>query len=141
MRNEIRKFSISFSKYLAKLEQNKQSNLENRIKILEQNLKNEEDFNAYNLCKLEIGNIYDKKSEGAKIRSKCEWYQRREKPTKFFLSFEKEKAINTTVRHLINDAKDITDLKAAFTFIYILIAYILLVNKVIYKWPYLYIKA
>ena len=72
MRNEIRKFSISFSKYLAKLEQNKQSNLENRIKILEQNLKNEEDFNAYNLCKLEIGNIYDKKSEGAKIRSKCE---------------------------------------------------------------------
>ena len=57
------------------------------------------------------------------------------------MSFEKEKAKNTTVRHLINDAKDITDLKAAFTFIYILIVYILLVNKVIYKWPYLYIKA
>ena len=29
---------------------------------------------------------------------------------------------------------------AAFTLIYILIAYILLVNKMIYKWPYLYIK-
>ena len=28
---------------------------------MEQNLKNEEDFNAYNLCKLELENIYDKK--------------------------------------------------------------------------------
>ena len=31
--------------------------------------------------------------------------------------------------------------KAAFTLIYILIIYILLVDKVIYKWPNLYIKA
>ena len=46
-----------------------------------------------------------------KIRSKCEWYQHGEKPTKFFLNLEKQKAINTTVRHLIDDDKDITDLK------------------------------
>ena len=71
----------------------------------------EEDFNAYNLCKLELENIYDKKAEGAKLRSKCEWYQHGEKPTKFFLNLEKQKAINTTVRHLIDDGKDITDLK------------------------------
>ena len=31
-------------------------------------------------------------------------------------------------------------LKAAFTLIYILTIYILLVHKVIYKWPHLYIK-
>ena len=49
-----------------------QTNLENRT--LEQNLKNEGDFNAYNLCKLELENIYDEKAEGAKIRSICEWY-------------------------------------------------------------------
>ena len=30
--------------------------------------------------------------------------------------------------------------KAAFTLIYILTVYIFLVNKVIYKWPSLYIK-
>ena len=52
-----------------------QTNLGDRIKTLEQNLKNEEDFNAYNLCKLELENIYDKKAEGAEIRSKCEFYQ------------------------------------------------------------------
>ena len=30
---------------------------------MEQNSKNEEDFYAYNLCKLELENIYDKKAE------------------------------------------------------------------------------
>ena len=60
---EIRKSSISFSKNLAKTERIIQTNLENRIKTLEQNLKNEEDFYAYNLCKLELENIYDKKAE------------------------------------------------------------------------------
>ena len=111
MKYEIHTFYISFSKNLAKTEQIIQTNLENRIKTLEQNLKNEEDFYAYNLCKLELENIYDKKAEGAKLRSKCEWYQHGEKPTKFFLNLEKQKAINTTVRHLIDDGKDITDLK------------------------------
>ena len=32
-------------------------------------------------------------------------------PKKFFLSLEKQKAINTTVRHLIDDDKDVTDHK------------------------------
>ena len=52
-----------------------------------------------------------KRAEGTKIRSKCEWYQHVEKPLKFFLNLENQKAINTTVRHLIDDDKDITDLK------------------------------
>ena len=93
LKYEIRNFSISFSK--------------NRIKTLKI-LKN---LNVYSLCKLEFENIYDKKAEGAKIRRKCEWYQHREKPTKFFLNLEKQKAINTTVRHFSDDAKDVTDLK------------------------------
>ena len=46
-----------------------------------------------------------------KKRSKCEWYHYGKKPTKFFLNIEKQKAINTTVRHLIEDVKDITVLK------------------------------
>ena len=67
MKFEIGKFSISFSKTLAKTDQITQTNLGNRIKTLEQNFKNEEGFNSYNLCKLEFENIYDKKAEGAKI--------------------------------------------------------------------------
>ena len=34
-----------------------ETNLENRIKTLEQNLKNEEDFNAFSLWKLELKNM------------------------------------------------------------------------------------
>ena len=63
------------------------------------------------MCKLELENIYDKKTEGAKICSKREWYQHGEKPTNFFSNLKKLKAINATVRQLIDDAKDITDLK------------------------------
>ena len=63
------------------------------------------------MCNLELENVYDKKTEVAKIRSKCEWYQHGEKPKKFFLNLEKEKAINTTVRRLTDEVKDITDLK------------------------------
>ena len=63
------------------------------------------------MCKLDLENIYDKKAKGAKICSKCEWYQHGEKSTKFFLNLEKQRARNTTVRHLIDNDKDITDLK------------------------------
>ena len=34
-----------------------------------------------------------------------------EKPTKLFLNLEKQKAINTTVKYLIDEAKDITEPK------------------------------
>ena len=66
MKYEIRKFSISLSKNLAKRERIIKTDFENRIKTLEQNFKNEKDFYAYNFCKLELENIFDKKAEGAK---------------------------------------------------------------------------
>ena len=68
MKNEKRKFSISLSKNLAKNERIIQKNLENRIKTLEQTFKNEEDFYAYDLCKIELENIYDKKAKGKSPR-------------------------------------------------------------------------
>ena len=90
LKYEIGKFSIFFSKNLAKKEGTIQRNLGNKIKTLEQNLKNEGDFYACNLCKLELENIYDKYAEGVKPRSKCEWYEHGEKPAKFFLNLEKQ---------------------------------------------------
>ena len=58
------------------------TNLENIYKFWKKTYKNEEDFNAYNLCKLVFKNIYDKNVEGAKIRRKREWYQHGEKLTR-----------------------------------------------------------
>ena len=57
-------------------------------KTLEQNLNNEEDFNAYNFCELELENIYDRKAKGEKICSKCEWYQHGAKPTQKTKSYK-----------------------------------------------------
>ena len=91
LRYEICKFSISSWNNLPKIELIIQKNLENSFKTLEQNLKDKEDFNAYNLCKLELKKIYDKKEEGAKIRSKCEWYQNGEKRTRVLFEYWKIK--------------------------------------------------
>ena len=63
------------------------------------------------MCKLELKITYDKWAENAKFSSKCEWYQHGEKPQKLFSNLEKQKAINTNVRHLIDQNIDITDLK------------------------------
>lgn len=46
-------------------------------------------------CKIKLGNIYDKKDEGLRIRSKCGWYEKREKSTKFFLTWEKDMKFKT----------------------------------------------
>ena len=106
-------FFISFSKNPSKTEQIIETNLERRIKIqnFEQNLKNGKDFNAYDLCKLDLENFFNKNEKGPKLRSKCELHQHGEKLTTCFWNFEKQKPINTTVRHLLVDAEDIIDLK------------------------------
>ena len=80
----MRKFSIYFSNNLAKTERIIETNLQSRIKISEENLKNEEYFNAYNVCKLKLENIYDKKATCANIRSKSGWYQTWRKTEKNF---------------------------------------------------------
>ena len=46
--------------------------------------------------------IYDKKFEGLVIRSKCDWYEKGEKSTKFLLMLEKKKhAIQNQIKTLV----------------------------------------
>ena len=40
--------------------------------------------------------FYDRTAEGVKIRSKCQWYEKGEKSTKFFLNLEKK---NVLLKH------------------------------------------
>ena len=42
------------------------------------------------------------RTKGAILRSKCSWYEDGEKSTKFFLNLEKRKAINSTIKKLID---------------------------------------
>ena len=44
-------------------------------------------------CKTKLDKIYDKKVQGLKTGSKCDWYEKGEKSTEFFLTLEKRHAI------------------------------------------------
>ena len=63
--------------------------LENKLKTLENVLDNHENLESYHNIKNKIEEIYEKKTEGARIRSKCLWYEEGEKSSKFFLNLEK----------------------------------------------------
>ena len=76
LKYEVRKFSIKFSKAQAKKLRWEKVLLEKKLKNLESNMNNHED---YNNCKTYLEQIYKIKAKGIKIRSKCEWYELREK--------------------------------------------------------------
>ena len=60
--------------------------------------------------KNKIEEIYEKKAEGARIRSKCLRYEEGEKSSKFFLHLEKQRGIQDQIRKLIVNNQEITDL-------------------------------
>ena len=72
LKYEIRSFSINFSKNIAKQSRTLQNNLEKKIKSLESNLNNDENFEEYTNSKNELETIYSKISEGIRIRSKTD---------------------------------------------------------------------
>ena len=91
MKFEIRKFTISYSKIHAKNNRKIKNDLENKLKDLDH------DFQKYNKIKSELEEIYEKFVEGAKVRSKCTWYEEGEKSTKFFLNLEKKRALQRQI--------------------------------------------
>ena len=99
-RYKVRKFSGKFSKTLAKEIREELRILENKLKLHEQNLKCFENKD-YLRCKLRLEEIYGMKATGVKIRSKCNWYEYWEKPSKFFLNLEKNCFVQSQIRKLI----------------------------------------
>ena len=55
----------------------------------------------YNQSKIFHDNLIETRTKGAILRSKCDWYENGEKSSKFFLNLEKRKAVNGTVKKLI----------------------------------------
>ena len=104
LKYEIRKFTIEFSKNKAKLKREKLS----RLKV-KQKLSNDEAKEQYNAYRGEINEIYNEISNGIKIRSKCDWYEFGEKSNKFFLTIEKRRATQNTVRNVLSNEQEITD--------------------------------
>ena len=104
----MRKFSRKFFKTLAKELREELRILENKLKLYEQNLKCFENED-YLRCKLRLEEIYKIKANGVKIRSKCDWYEYGEKSSKFFLNLEKNRFVQSRIRKLIIEEKELTE--------------------------------
>ena len=69
LKYEVRKFSIKFSKAQAKKRRLERVLLEKKLKNLESNMNNHEEYSDH---KIQLEQIYKIKANGIKFRSKCE---------------------------------------------------------------------
>ena len=109
---EVRKFTIGYTKQIAKEKQQQRIKLENQLKILEKNLDEDDNLSKYSNIKSELDAIYDHITEGIHIRSKCNWYIHSEKSFFFFfffLNLEQQQGAQNTIKKLNVDDKETTD--------------------------------
>ena len=109
LKYEVRKFTINYTKQIAKEKRQRRIKLENQLKIPKKNLDELDNLSKYNNIKNELDAIYDNITEGIRIRNKCNWYELREKSTKFFLNLEKQPGSQNTIKKLIVEDKKTTD--------------------------------
>ena len=102
MKYEIRKHSITFSKAKAKERRKTQTDLEAKLKVLEQS-PNFFQTDEYITKKAQLDQMYDEQVEGARIRSKCKDYELGEKSNKYFLNLEKHNAKKSSISRLVCD--------------------------------------
>ena len=91
------------------IKRQQRTNLESQLKVLEKSLDEDDNVNKYNAIKNELDVIYDHITEGIRIRSKSDWYEHREKSTKFILNLEKQRGAQNTIKKFIVNDKEITD--------------------------------
>ena len=109
LKYNITKYTINFSKQLAKNRNKKIADLETKLKHFEKHHENYVDKIDYKVCQQQLDVIYEEKAEGIKTRSKCNWYELGEKSTKFFLNLEKHRAIQSQLHSIIINQDEITD--------------------------------
>ena len=105
MKFKIREFSIQYAKKVAKQKRDKFDSLEKSISQFENNpeANNPISFETYMANKLEFETLMEENTNGHIIRSKVEWYEKGEKSSKFFLSLEKKKGVQNTIKVVANE--------------------------------------
>ena len=111
LKYEIRRFTISYCNERIEKDEAERKYLENKLNNLENVLYNYDNLESYHNAKDKIEEIYEINSEGARIRSKCLWYEEGEKSSKFFLNLEKRRVIQGQIRKLIVNNQGITHQK------------------------------
>ena len=114
LKYEIRKFSIHFSKAIARNKKIERMCLENTLKTLE-TTPDFIDNPEYTETNEKLDKIYQTKINGIRIWSKCNWYEHGEKSSKFCPSLEKSRAVQNQIRNIllgnieVNNQKDINN--------------------------------
>ena len=86
------------------LKNEKKMFLENNSKKLEYDTNYIENSEYIN-CRNKLDKIYEQKSNGMRIRSKCDWHEYGEKSSKFFLNLEKSRPAQRTIWNITKDKK------------------------------------
>ena len=105
---KIREFSITFSKNKAKERKLRKIALEKIITDFECK-PNYTSLDEYQNAKSEYDMIQTQILDGQILRSKCQFYESGEKPTKFFLNLEKKRSKTTTLQRLCIDPESSTE--------------------------------
>ena len=109
MKCNIRKYTIKFSKELAKNTNKIIADLETKLNHFEKR-ENYVDNIDYKACQQQLDEIYEKKAKPIKIRHKCNWYEHGEKSTNFFfLNLEKHCTIQSQIHSVIIKQDEIAD--------------------------------
>lgn len=96
---ELRGTSISFSSYKKKQKDQKEMELIQNIKTIEANLTKEKQDELEDL-KSDLEKLRHEKMKGYVIRSRAQWIEEGEKPSKFFCSLENKNFVNKTMYKL-----------------------------------------
>ena len=99
---ELRGQSISYANFKNKQRNNLEKDLINKITYLENNL-NETNYGELDILKTELQDIRQEKLKGNLIRSRAEYIDKGERPTKYFCGLEKHNYISKTMQSLQKD--------------------------------------
>ena len=105
LKMKIREMSIKFSSELKRKLQRDQKYLETSINLLEKGLHNcrPEVNQLYLNYKANLENIRENYLQGVLIRSKSNWLEHGEKPSKYFCNLEKKNYVNKSINKVISD--------------------------------------
>ena len=105
LKSEIQKFSIRYSKVIAKDKRKKPHDLESKLNILENSLSCDKNIEEYHKCETDdLDEIYDNIDNLLTI-----WYEENEKSVRYFLNLEKKHAEKSTILRLVTDKKDLVN--------------------------------
>ena len=109
LKYEVKKFTMQYTRNSSRQKQERKQQLEDKLQTLLEN--DEQESDEYKVAHKNLDEIYDDIATGVRIRSKCDWYEQREKSTKYFLNLEKMRAKTSTLTRIKKADTDITTKK------------------------------